>query len=167
MSDSLCKSPLTLILPVVCCTDAQLMTGNGSYDYKMDTPMDLARKPLASQKIEISSSVGTGNGFKSGAIDIYHIGLHFEPNVSQWCICPLSHFYLEGVHLHRHEITVEWNDIEWVFIHMGKCAVHSQFLQAPLTQQTFSWHKKDVKLPAESSHLLFSEVRNTSWNWVL
>ena len=29
------------------------------------------------QKIAISSSTGTGNGFVRGAIDIYHIVLHF------------------------------------------------------------------------------------------
>ena len=53
------------------------MTGNGLCDYKMDAPLDLARKPLAPQKISISSSTGTGNGFVRGAIHIFHIALHF------------------------------------------------------------------------------------------
>ena len=38
--------------------------------------MNLARKTLASQTIEISSATGTGNGFLSGEMDIYHIALH-------------------------------------------------------------------------------------------
>ena len=62
---------------------------NGSCDYKVDVPMGLGRKPWASQKIAISSSAGTGNRLVRGAIDIYHIALHFWPKSSQWCICPL------------------------------------------------------------------------------
>ena len=42
----------------------------GSFDTKMDAPMDLVMKPLASQKISIPFSTGTGNGFVSGAMDI-------------------------------------------------------------------------------------------------
>ena len=66
------------------------MTGNGLCDYKMDANMDLAWKPLAPQKISISSSTGTGNGFVCGAIHIFHIALRFLPKVSQWCVCPLN-----------------------------------------------------------------------------
>ena len=46
-----------------------MITGIGSYDNKIDAPIDLARK------IAISSSTGPGNGFVSGAIDIYHKAL--------------------------------------------------------------------------------------------
>ena len=41
-------------------------------------PYGFGQEALASQKIAISSSTGTGNGFVSGAIDIYHVVLHFE-----------------------------------------------------------------------------------------